>query len=63
MVLQEKEGGDVRELLKERQQLEHRQMRLPDGEVLVRIMWDAKQNEAVLDLLEKRYTAKGATGW
>jgi uncharacterized hydrophobic protein (TIGR00341 family) len=60
MVLQEKDGADVRELLKEHKVLEHRQIRLPDGEVLVRILLDAEQNEAVLDLLEKDYT--GAEG-
>jgi uncharacterized hydrophobic protein (TIGR00341 family) len=56
MVLQEKDGGEVRELLKEHKVLEHRQVRLLDGEVLVRILLDAEQSEAVLDLLEKRYT-------
>jgi hypothetical protein len=34
MVLQEKDGGEVRELLKEHKVLEHRQVRLQDGEVL-----------------------------
>ena len=53
MVLREKDGGDVRELLKEHKVLEHRQVRLPDGEVLVRILLDAEESEAVLDLLEK----------
>ena len=44
--------------------LEHRQLRLPDGEVLVRILLDAEQSEAVLDLLEKQYTGgEGVTGW
>jgi uncharacterized hydrophobic protein (TIGR00341 family) len=38
--------------------LEHRQLRLPDGEVLVRILLDAERIEAVLDLLEKQYTAQ-----
>ena len=55
MVLREKDGGEVRELLKEHKVLEHRQVRLPDGEVLVRILLDAEQSEAVLDLLEKQY--------
>jgi uncharacterized hydrophobic protein (TIGR00341 family) len=55
MVLPEKDGGEIRELLKEHQVLEHRQVCLPDGEVLVRILLDAERNEAVLDLLEKRY--------
>ena len=60
MVLPEKDGGEVRELLKEHKVLEHRQVRLPDGEVLVRILLDAEQSEAVLDLLEKQYA--GAEG-
>jgi uncharacterized hydrophobic protein (TIGR00341 family) len=55
MVVREKDGEEVRELLKEHKVLEHRQVRLPDGEVLVRILLDAEQSEAVLDLLEKRY--------
>lgn len=55
MVLQEKDGGEVRELLKEHKVLEHRQIRLSDGEVLVRILLDAEKSEAVLDLLEKKY--------
>ena len=55
MVLPEKDGGEVRELLKEHKVLEHRQVQLSDGEVLVRILLDAEQCEAVLDLLEKQY--------
>ena len=58
MVLQEKDGEEVRELLKEHKVLEHRQLRLADGEVLVRILLDAEQSEAVLDVLEKRYTGE-----
>lgn len=58
MVLKEQAGGEVRELLKKHTLLEHRQIRLPDGEVLVRILLDAEQIEAVLDLLEKRYTSE-----
>jgi len=56
MVLAEKDGAELRELLKAHQVIEHRQLRLPDGEVLVRILLDAERNEAVLDLLEKHYT-------
>lgn len=56
MVLREEDGENVRELLKEHKVLEHRQVRLSDGEVLVRILLDAERNEAVLDLLEKHYT-------
>jgi uncharacterized hydrophobic protein (TIGR00341 family) len=58
MVLQEKEGAEVFELLKEHKVLEHRQVRLPDGEVLVRILLDAEQSEAVLDMLEKQYAGQ-----
>jgi uncharacterized hydrophobic protein (TIGR00341 family) len=58
MVLQERDGGEVRDLLKEHKVLEHRQIRMPDGEVLVRILLDAEQSEAVLDVLEKRYTGE-----
>jgi uncharacterized hydrophobic protein (TIGR00341 family) len=58
MVLQQKDGGEVRELLKEHKVLEHRQVRLVDGEVLVRILLEAEQSEAVLDLLEKRYAGE-----
>jgi uncharacterized hydrophobic protein (TIGR00341 family) len=61
MVLPEKDGGEVRELLKEHKVLDHRQVRLPDGEVLVRILLDAEQIEAVLDLLEKRYAGGEGT--
>ena len=38
MVLREKDGGEVRELLKEHKMLEHRQVRLADGEVLVELV-------------------------
>ena len=58
MMLGEQDGGEVRELLKEHKLLEHRQVRLPDGEVLVRILLDAEQCEAVLDLLEHRYAGQ-----
>lgn len=56
MVLQEKDGDDVRALLKDCKVLEHRQIRLVNEEILVRILLDAEQSETVLDLLEKRYT-------
>jgi Phosphoglucose isomerase len=49
MVLLEKDGDDVRELLEGHSVIEHRQVRLPDGEVLVRILLDAEQSEAVLN--------------
>jgi uncharacterized hydrophobic protein (TIGR00341 family) len=56
MVLQKKDGADVRELLNKCKVLEYRQIQLVDGEVLVRILVDAEQSEAVLDLLDKRFT-------
>jgi hypothetical protein len=55
MVLREKDGDEVREHLKEHNVLDYRQVRLPDGEVLVRILLDVEQSESVLDFLEKRY--------
>jgi uncharacterized hydrophobic protein (TIGR00341 family) len=58
MVLQEKDGEEIHELLKEFKLLEHRQVRLPDSELLVRILLEAEQSEAVLDLLEKEYAGK-----
>jgi len=58
MVLPEENGAEVRELLKAHKVIEHQQLRLADGEVLVRILLDAEQIEAVLDLLGKRYTAE-----
>ncbi|MDZ4863470.1 MAG: TIGR00341 family protein [Gemmatimonadota bacterium] len=58
MVLPEKDGADVRELLKKRKVLEHRQLRLSEGEVLVRILLDAEHSEGVLDLLDERYAGE-----
>lgn len=57
MVLPEKDGEEVLDLLKEYKVLEHRQLRLSDKEILVRILLDAEQSEAVLDLLGKRYAS------
>jgi hypothetical protein len=58
MVLTEKDGEEVLDLLKEHKVLEYRQIRLSDGEVLVRILLDAELSEAVLDLLGERYAGK-----
>jgi len=55
MVLQEKDGDEVRALLTECKVLEYRQIRSADGELLVRILLDAEQSETVLDLLDKGY--------
>lgn len=54
-ILPEKEAGEVYKLLEKCKMLEHRQIKLSDGQVLVRILLDAKQNEPILDLLEKHY--------
>lgn len=51
MVLPEGDGGTIQELLREKPMLEHRQIRLPDEKVLVRILLEAEQSEAILDLL------------
>ena len=56
MVLQEEDGAGVRALLKDCKVLENRQIRLADGEMLVRILLDAEQSETVMDLLEQRYS-------
>ncbi|MDO8938321.1 MAG: TIGR00341 family protein [Methylicorpusculum sp.] len=58
IILTEQDGLEVQELLKDYKVLEHRQVKLSDKEVLVRILLDAEQTEAVLDLFEKRYTGK-----
>jgi uncharacterized hydrophobic protein (TIGR00341 family) len=58
MVLPEKEGVEIRNLLKEYKVLELRQVKLGDEEVLMRILLDAKQSEPVMDLLGKRYVGK-----
>jgi uncharacterized hydrophobic protein (TIGR00341 family) len=58
MVLPEQDGVEIHELLKEHKTLEYRQVSLPDGEVLVRILLDVEQSEAVLDLLGERYAGK-----
>ena len=55
MVLQDKDGEDVRKLLTDCKVIEHRQVRSADGELVVRILLDAEQSETVLDLLDKRY--------
>jgi len=58
MVLPEQDGMEIRALLKEHKTLDYRQIRLPDGDVLVRILLDAEQSETVLDLLGERYAGK-----
>lgn len=58
MVLTRHDGAELLELLKDQKLLEHRQIRLADGDVLVRILLEAGQSEAVLDLLEERFVGK-----
>mgnify|MGYP002712927976 CR=1 FL=1 len=58
MVLPEKDSVEIHALLKEHRMLEYRQIRLPEGEVLVRILLNVEQSEAVLDLLGERYAGK-----
>ncbi len=57
MVLQDKDGIDLLELLKDHPVIEHRQIRLAGGELLVRIVLDAEHSEAVLDLLDKEFSS------
>jgi uncharacterized hydrophobic protein (TIGR00341 family) len=54
-VLKEEDGEPLKELIKDCKVVEHRQIHLQDGEILVRILLDAERNEAVLDLIEKKY--------
>ncbi len=58
MVVQEEEGKKIRELLKNHTLLEHKQVRLPDGEMLVRILLEAEKSEEVLDLIENQFPGK-----
>lgn len=58
IVLPEKDAEEVRELLKEHKFLEYRSLQLLNGEVFVRILLDAEQNEGVLDILSKYRTIK-----
>jgi uncharacterized hydrophobic protein (TIGR00341 family) len=59
MVLHDVDGTELRDLLKHHKLLEHRQVKLADGEILVRILLDGEESEAVLDVLEQRYSAQG----
>jgi len=58
MVAKEKDAEEIRELLKEHKVLDHRHLRLSDGDVLVRILLEAEQSEAVLDRLREGYAGK-----
>ena len=44
MVLPGQDGEEVFDLLKDHKVLEHRQIRLSDGEMMVRILLDAEQS-------------------
>jgi hypothetical protein len=61
MVLTEKDCNEARTLLEDLTVLEHLQLRLADGEVLMRVLLDAEQSEAVMDVLEEQYG--GEEGW
>lgn len=56
MVLEEKDGEEIQNLIKDHKLIEHKQIKLPEGKVFVRILLDAQQNEPVLDLLEEHYS-------
>jgi uncharacterized hydrophobic protein (TIGR00341 family) len=58
MMLLEKDADEVRERLKEHKVLEYRHIRLPHGEILVRILLEAEESESVLDSLEKQCVAE-----
>jgi uncharacterized hydrophobic protein (TIGR00341 family) len=58
LVAKENGAEEIRELLKEYKVLDHRRLRLSDGDVLVRILLEAEQSEAVLDRLCERYVGK-----
>jgi uncharacterized hydrophobic protein (TIGR00341 family) len=55
IILPKKDAKNVRSILKAHPVLEHRELQLLNGEVLVRILLNVEQNEAVLDLLEDHY--------
>jgi uncharacterized hydrophobic protein (TIGR00341 family) len=61
MVLTKDDGAEACELLKEFTVLEHRQLQLADGGVLMRVLVDAEQTETVLDLLGKRFAGEEET--
>lgn len=58
LVVQEKDSADVSELVKEHKVLEHRQLRMLGGDILLRILLHAKRSEAVLNLLSERYIGR-----
>lgn len=58
MVLPESAGEELHQLLVEQPVLEVRVIGLQKGEVLVRILLEGEQSEAVLDLLEERYSGQ-----
>lgn len=59
MVLPEQAAEEAQRLRAEQPVLEWRQLGLRNGEVLVRILLEAEQCEAVLDILEKQWVGKG----
>lgn len=55
MIVKEKESQKLPSLLEGQKILEQRQVQLKDGEMLVRILLDAEQTDAVLDLLHEQF--------
>lgn len=58
MVVPESVGGELQKLLADQSVLELRQIDLHGGETLVRILLEAENSEAVLDILENQYAGK-----
>jgi uncharacterized hydrophobic protein (TIGR00341 family) len=58
LILKQADGKELEMLLKDSTVLENRQISLPDDEVLVRILLDAEDSEAVLDILDKRFSGQ-----
>lgn len=55
MVLKQKESDEVQKFVNEFKAIEHRLIKLENGEVLMRILLDEEQSETIVDFLEKRY--------
>jgi uncharacterized hydrophobic protein (TIGR00341 family) len=58
MVVPGSEAGELQKLLAEQSVLDLRQIGFGEGEVLVRILLEAEKSEAVLDILDKKYTSE-----
>ena len=60
LVVQDKSAEKITRLLKDYSVLEHRQFKLQNGEILVRILLDAEESEPILDLLDKHNAGDGS---